>query len=346
MIHPDSAQRSSDEALPTSPRDALGSAFPALGLLLLEHCARSATPLAIKDIASGRYVWVNAAMAALFDRAAPELVGQGDAQLMPGVPVTSLRSAEQAALADPHGALSEHRIDSPAGVREFNVLRLPLAMASEAEPRYLAALWSEVGGARSRDARLAAALAQIEAQQRAYETLRRERQDELLHDPDTGLYRGAHFDDLMRREVDLSSREHREFALVIVALDAPAAGTERSAEARQRMVEAIAGQLRNRTRAMDASCRLGDERFAVLLSGVGLATAHARMENLRRQCASEIVVQDGRDLAFSVSMGVASFPHTADAQQPLLAAAVQALAEAARRGGNQIALASIRFDAD
>ena len=33
---------------------------------------------------------------------------------------------------------------------------------------------------------------------------------------------------------------------------------------------------------MDASCRYDDNRFAVLLSGVGLATAHARMEGLRR----------------------------------------------------------------
>ena len=43
-------------------------------------------------------------------------------------------------------------------------------------------------------------------------------------------------------------------------------------------------------------------------------------------------------------MGVASFPHTADAQEPLVAAAEQALAEAERRGGNQVALASIRFE--
>jgi diguanylate cyclase (GGDEF)-like protein len=95
---------------------------------------------------------------------------------------------------------------------------------------------------------------------------------------------------------------------------------------------------------MDASCRLAEERFAVVLSGVGLATAHARMEGVRRQCAAEIVVQGGRDLSFTVSMGVASFPHTADAQEALVAAADQALAEAERRGGNQVALASIRFE--
>ena len=46
-------------------------------------------------------------------------------------------------------------------------------------------------------------------------------------------------------------------------------------------------------------------------TGVGLATAHSRMEGLRRQCATQIVMLDGEELGFSVAMGVASFPHTA-----------------------------------
>ena len=324
---------------------ALGTSLPGLAGLLLEHCSRTATPLAVKAIASGRYVWANDAMAGLLGRPPRDVVGRDDGQLLPGLPATLLHGAEQAALADPRGAVSEHRLEGPAGVREFSVLRLPLSAADRLEPRYLAALWSDLGEARSGAARLAAALGQIEDQQRAYEALRRERLDHGLHDAASGLHRSTHFDELMRREIDLSSREHREFALVIVALDRVAAGAERGAEAQQRVVEALARQLRGRTRAMDASCRLGEERFAVLLSGVGLATAHARMESLRRQCASEIVVQDGCDFSFTVSMGVASFPHTADSHELLLAAAEQALIEAGRRGGNQVALASIRFDA-
>jgi len=43
-------------------------------------------------------------------------------------------------------------------------------------------------------------------------------------------------------------------------------------------------------------------------------------------------------------MGVASFPHTAHSQTDLMAACEAALGEARRRGGNTVALASIRFD--
>ena len=69
-----------------------------------------------------------------------------------------------------------------------------------------------------------------------------------------------------------------------------------------------------------------------------------RMEGLRRQCATQIVVQDGQELGFTVAMGVASFPHTSHTQDDLLAACEAALAEAQRRGGNLVTLAAIRFE--
>jgi len=45
-----------------------------------------------------------------------------------------------------------------------------------------------------------------------------------------------------------------------------------------------------------------------------------------------------------VSIGVASFPHTAGSQSDLMNACEAALGEARKRGGNTVALASIRFD--
>ena len=132
-----------------------------------------------------------------------------------------------------------------------------------------------------------------------------------------------------------------------VALDPlpPPEGAGEGSEALRRGVLAAVGRLlRGNIRAMDAACRRDDGRFAVLLSGVGLATAHARVEGLRRQCATQLVVVDGREFGFTVSMGVASFPHTAQTMDALRAASDGALAEAQRRGGNHVTLASIRFE--
>jgi GGDEF domain-containing protein len=57
-----------------------------------------------------------------------------------------------------------------------------------------------------------------------------------------------------------------------------------------------------------------------------------------------MVVLEGQNLGFTVSMGVASFPHTAQTKEQLIHAAEAALAEAEHRGGNQVTLASIKFN--
>lgn len=323
-----------------------GLADGAWGAVLLSLVERLEAPFAIKDIATGKYVHVNLRMAALYGRSPEQLLGHTDTDLLGPELSAPLRSADQSALAQTHAHTIDHRIERDRVRREFNVTRVALATADGGPPRHLCIVWIETTLLQQREAQLNKALQQLEQQQVATEALRRETQDQALRDNVTGLYQRVHFDDQLRREVDLSSREHREFALVSIALDPlPDAVRAHGDVARTRVLEALGRLLRGNTRAMDASCRLDEDHFAILLSGVGLATAHSRMEGLRRQCATQIVVLDGRDLGFTVSMGVASFPHTAHSQEELMSAADLALAEAQRRGGNHVTLASIRFDA-
>lgn len=318
----------------------------ALGAVLLAIVERLDAPFAIKDIANGRYVHVNSRMAALYGRSPEELLGHTDVDLLGPELAAPLRNAEQAAVAQPLAHTSEHRFERERQRREFNITRVALPTADGSPPRHLCSVWIETTTAQLRESQLAKALQQLEQQQVTMEALRRDTQDQALRDNVTGLYQRIHFDDQLRREVDLSSREHREFALVSIALDPlPEAVRAQGTAARGRVLEALGRLLRGNTRAMDASCRLDEDHFAILLSGVGLATAHSRMEGLRRQCATQIVVLDGKDLGFTVSMGVASFPHTAHSQEELMQAADLALQEAQRRGGNHVTLASIRFDA-
>ncbi len=324
---------------------ALGAGDGSLAAALLGLLDRCGLALGVKDVSSGRYVHANAAMNALWGADRVDIVGAADADLLDASYGPALRTAEQAALAVPAGTLTEHRLEIGGVKREFSVARLALPQGDGGAPRYVCALWTELTETRRREEQLQQALGQLEQQQLAAETLRRESPDHALRDSVTGLYQRVQFDDQLRREVDLSSREHREFALVSIALDAPSADVRALGDiATTRTLEALGRLLRGNTRAMDASCRLDERRFAVLLSGVGLATAHARMEGLRRQCATQIVVLEGRNLGFTVSMGVASFPHTAHTQEALMEAAETALAEARKRGGNHVALASIKFE--
>lgn len=300
---------------------------------------------AVKDALTGRYLHVDPALARWLHRSPAELLGHTDAECLDALTATALRAADQAALARDGVLASEHRLDIAGTRHDMLVLRLA-GPADTAGRRALASIWIDQQAQRRLETQLRQAIEQIEQLQRANEALRLEQKDQgQLRDRDSGLSTRGHFDEQLRREVDLSTREHREFALVFIEID-PATDKVQALghPAYLRILEAMGRLLRGNTRAMDASCRLDERRFAVLLSGVGLATAHARMEGLRRQCATQIVALEGQELRFSTSMGVASFPHTAHSQDELVAACQAALSEAQRRGGNHVTLASIRFE--
>lgn len=296
----------------------------------------------VKDIETGRYLWADAGVAERLGLGVG-MVGHTDAELFDAPVAAALRAADQAAVAQGAAMRGEHQFESGGRRHDLQVLRL--AYAPEGR-RLLATIWRDAAPDRAQAQQLRAALEQIEQLQRDHDRLRREMADQALRDPASGLHRRPHFEEQLRREVDLSQREQREFSLVFLEMDPPSAKVASLGDAGERaLLEAMGRLLRGGTRAMDASGHWGDRRFAVLLSGVGLATAHSRMEGLRRKCATQLVVHEGQELGFTVSVGVASFPHTAHAQETLLEACESALAEARRRGGNAVALAAIRFDA-
>ncbi len=314
---------------------------PVLASGMLAWAAQQGMPLALKDARDGRYLWVNEAMATLVRRTPADAAGRTDAELFDPTLGQALRAADLGAAAHAGALSTDHRFELHGERREFSVLRVP---GVQGDRPVLCCLWLDQAPQRQRDAQLKAALEQIEREQKAGQALRRELSDQGLRDVATGLATPAHFEDQLGREVDLSTREHREFALVYLALDDLSGRAQAFGDrALERIHEAMGRLLRGNTRAMDACCRIDDHHFAVLLSGVGLATAHSRMEGLRRQVATQIVVLDGQELGFTVAMGVASFPHTAHTQDEVVQACQAALVEARRRGGNNVALASIRF---
>ncbi len=331
-------------ALPITPDPSANSNLP-ISEALLALAQHQGLALGFKYADNGCYVWGNESLAQLLGSSPAGLMGQSDTSLLDSASAALLRTADQTALAQGSALTSDHRLHLRGERREFSVLRVVSpALPGGTGRRVMACLWQDLAPQHQKEAQLRVALDQLEQQQKANDSLRLELADFSLRDQASGLNSRAHFDDQMRRELDLSTREHREFALVYMVLDTFSDKVQAlGARAQDRICEAMGRLLRGNTRAMDASCRMDDRHFAVLLSGVGLATAHARMEGLRRQCATQIVMLDGQELGFSVAMGVASFPHTAHTHEELVAACTAALAEAQRRGGNTVALASIRF---
>ncbi len=295
----------------------------------------------VTAVAPGRYERANDAASRLLLQPGQAWQGAADAELFDAAQAVALRAADQQAAAQPAGVRAEHRLELGGERREFVAWR---QLVGEGQGARLLSVWQDVTEVRRKDTQLQTALAQLEEQQKANDALRRDVQDNQVRDSVSGLYHRAHFEEQLRREADLSSREQREFALVAVAIDnLDEILRVHGAEACERVVEALGRLLRANTRAMDSPCRLGGDRFIVLLSGVGLATAHSRMEQLRRQCAQHIVPYNGQQIPFTVCMGISSFPHTAGVVDELMRSADRALSGAREKGGNRIALASIQF---
>lgn len=314
----------------------------ALQGLLAELVGANGQGVAIKSLASGHYEYASESFARLFGRQVHEIVGRADDGFLPPGKATVLRAADMAADGLGASERAEHRLEIGGVPRDFVVWRLALPSAEgDATAHRQLSLWTEATYSRRSEEALQAALAQLEAAHGVERELRAQLRDEALRDVTSGLYRQGRFVEQLRREIDLSSREHREFSLVSISVDPPSALLQAAGEAgRVRVFEALDHLLQRNTRAMDMSSRLDDEHFAVLLSGVGLATAHARMDGLRRSCATHMVVLDGKQYGFTISMGIASYPHTASDEAELVFAAHKALAQARMRG-NHVSLASI-----
>jgi diguanylate cyclase (GGDEF)-like protein len=314
---------------------------PLAGALLALLDARGVL-VAVKD-APGRYLYANQRYAGFVGRRADELLGHTDLDVLPQADAAALRAADQRALTADAPSDDEHRFERGDAKHEFHATRLAVDIGQGPASGLVCLWWDETSTRNEHTqtvAQLRQALAQIERQQGAMDKLVGQQVASTARP--TEPFRCEHFEEHARREFDLSTREHREFAVVLMTLDRAAQLEARfGAGAVKRVMDAVGQILRTNTRAMDVITRVGSDRYAILLSGVGLATAHTRMEQMRRQCATHIVVHDSHPLGFEVSVGIASFPHTSDKLDALSQAAETALLEAARRGGNRVALAPI-----
>ena len=102
-----------------------------------------------------------------------------------------------------------------------------------------------------------------------------------------------------------------------------------------KLAKLAAGALRQE----DIFGRYGGEEFAILCRGVKLQHAGVLGERLRSTVESSIFEHEGRRLAVTISVGVASYP-TSPVETPnqLIAAADEALYEAKRCGRNRVLL--------
>jgi diguanylate cyclase (GGDEF)-like protein len=107
----------------------------------------------------------------------------------------------------------------------------------------------------------------------------------------------------------------------------------------------LAELMREGQRKIDMLGRIGGEEFAVLLPGTELDAAAVFAERLRLKVEqTPMVLDDGRSLAITVSIGIAAMGGKAPAGDPALIRADQALYCAKRGGRNRVELMDVEAD--
>ncbi len=98
--------------------------------------------------------------------------------------------------------------------------------------------------------------------------------------------------------------------------------------------------MRKTFRNIDMAARVGGEEFAVILPGSDLAAARTSAERLREIVAKTPLVQDGKTISVTVSIGAATMISSdSDADQTLIRAD-EALYRAKENGRNQVEMAA------
>jgi two-component system cell cycle response regulator len=98
----------------------------------------------------------------------------------------------------------------------------------------------------------------------------------------------------------------------------------------------VAQRLASATREIDVVARYGGEEFVLLLPETDLAGTQVLAEKVRRLVSDTPIEHDGKSRTVTISLGVASYPHSGTNVRALLDAADAALLRAKRTGRNRI----------
>lgn len=102
----------------------------------------------------------------------------------------------------------------------------------------------------------------------------------------------------------------------------------------------IAKLLKSNLRVHDQICRYGGEEFALMMPETDLQGAKIVAERHRKSVEEFALIEEGKALKITISLGVASYPHPhVQKLDDLIKLADDALLESKRRGRNQITIA-------
>lgn len=156
----------------------------------------------------------------------------------------------------------------------------------------------------------------------------------------TGTYNRLYFQDHLEAEFRKAQEENYGISLLMFDIDHFKQFNDTYGHLFGDMVlKNIAAYIMKKLRKEDIFARYGGEEFVILMPHTSLNQVMEKAEDIRSGVESLVITDRDVSASVTISVGVSSYPETADSQAALLKSADDALYEAKRLGRNRVCVA-------
>jgi two-component system cell cycle response regulator len=156
----------------------------------------------------------------------------------------------------------------------------------------------------------------------------------------TGLYNRYYMESHLAALVEQAAARGKSLAVIMLDLDYfKSINDTFGHDAGDDVLRELATRMRKSIRGIDLACRYGGEEFVIVMPETDMAVATIVAERLRRRIAAEpfAIQQGARQIAATISIGIATLDAADDTVAKILKRADQALYRAKRDGRNRVA---------
>lgn len=164
--------------------------------------------------------------------------------------------------------------------------------------------------------------------------------DLAIRDGLTGAYNRLYFQDHLETEFRKAQEENYSLSLLIFDIDHFKKFNDTYGHLfGDLVIKNIAAYIMKKLRKEDIFARYGGEEFVILMPHTTLEQVLDKAEELRKGIGSLVITDKEISASVTISVGVSTYPDTADSQVTLLKSADNALYEAKRQGRNRVCVA-------
>ena len=169
--------------------------------------------------------------------------------------------------------------------------------------------------------------------------VKKEKEERLLRDVTTRLYKSKVFKELAGTQIRLCKRNGWPVGMIVMDIDQLARiNQEYSFDAGNQVLRHFATLLKDTIRESDLVARFDDDRFVLLLPNCDINSAKKVVQRFQSQILSTPLIVDKKEIKIPFSSGVVSFAGRVAKFNHLINRANMALEQAKKKGGNRIEL--------